>query len=693
MNNRLRTLHRRLWALAAVALLVWLAPPEALAQVSAGNEGLSIRPNEWFSSEGLAFRPAAGNPLPVVQNRLSRSATAVTIGPGTSLPQVYRFAAPVPFSGTIRIRYRQTDAIGHEEANLWVFVQPAADAPFRPVASVRDIDERFVQATLDNQPLHAITLADPTTVGYIMAPETPDVSAITQQGFTLTWPPVAGAAAYHIEVATTADFTALVPGMDPLVVGEQTSVTLDGLEAGTPYHFRLVAVDAAGGTQVSPAGTAQTEYWKLDRIGPFEPITVDYGTPLANLPLPETATVFLENGDARSWTVNWDAGAPVYNATVPATYSFTGTVVPEDGTSNPDNIRASIAVTVEQGSLAGVTLAPTTVTYDGQPHALAVQHLPASARVRYTIQRDGGEPMAGNTAADAGTYTVTARIELEGYDDLTLNARLVIAPAVRTLDFPAISNKVFGDDDFRAGATSSSGEEVTYTSSNPAVADITGDGLITLTGAGETTITATVPANGNFSNRPEAARTLVVSKAVQSISFNAPAEVNRDAGSIQLDVLASSGLPVSLALDDEQVATLDGSTLNIHRMGTVRITATQAGDGNYEAAEPVTVTIRVVDPSSGFVVRVHPAVSPNGDGINEFLMIEGIKDFPENRVTLINRNGTIVWEASGYDNGDVAFRGTFTGGHNAPAGTYFYIVEVKINGRWAHRKGYFVLRY
>ncbi|GGG99717.1 hypothetical protein GCM10007415_39460 [Parapedobacter pyrenivorans] len=693
MNNRLHTLHRRLRALAAVALLAWLAPPEALAQVSAGNEGLSIRPTDWFSSEGLAFQPAAGHPVPVVQNRLSRSATAVAIGPGSSLPQVYRFAEPVSFSGTIRIRYHQADATGHEETNLWVFVQPATNAPFRPIASVRDSDERFVQATLGSQSLLALTLADPTMVGYVLTPQTPDVSAITQQGFTLEWPPVAGAVDYRIEVATTPDFTTWAPGMDPLVVGEQTSVTLNGLEAGTPYYFRLVAVDAAGGTQVSPAGTAQTEYWKLERIDPFESITVDYGTPLANLSLPETATVFLENGDEQQWAVNWDGSAPAYNATVPATYSFSGSVVPTDGTSNPDHIKATIAVTVEKGSLTGVTLTPVEVTYDGRPHALTVQNLPTAATVQYTIQREGDEPKAGNAATDAGTYTVAARVQLEGFDELPLSAQLVITPAVRTLDFPVMGEKVYGDDEFNAGATSSSGEAVVYTSDNASVAEVTDSGLIRVTGAGTATITAAVAADANYADRPTISRVLTVQKAGQVIRFNAPAEVNRDAGSLQLDVSANSGLPVTLSLDDEQVATLSGATFNILRLGTVTITATQAGDANYEAAEPVTVTVRVVDPSSDFPVRVHPAVSRNADGINEFLMIEGIRDYPENRVSIFNRNGTVVWEASGYDNDRVAFRGVGTGQMLLPAGTYFYIVEIKDGGTWKYRKGYFVLRY
>src|SRR5690606_21948711 len=128
----------------------------------------------------------------------------------------------------------------------------------------------------------------------------------------------------------------------------------------------------------------------------------------------------------------------------------------------------------------------------------------------------------------------------------------------------------------------------------------------------------------------------------------------------------------TLAVDNTLAATLTGTTLNIHRLGTVQITATQAGDSNYLPADPVTVTVRIVDASVDFPVRVHKAVSPNGDGINEWLIIEGIRDYPENRVTVVNRNGTVLWEASGYDNDKVAFRGISTGQLKLPAGTYFY---------------------
>ncbi|WP_257657927.1 BspA family leucine-rich repeat surface protein [Parapedobacter lycopersici] len=349
-------------------------------------------------------------------------------------------------------------------------------------------------------------------------------------------------------------------------------------------------------------------------------------------------------------------------------------------------------ITFEVGTLAiipggyeGVVFDDASFTYDGTTKSLKIEGtLPEGVTVSYENN--------GRTAV--GSQQVAALIDGgDNYDDLELTATLTITPAERTLDFPALAAKTYGDGDFDAGATASSGEAIVYTSSNPVVAEVTEGGLIRITGAGEATITATVAENGNYGNRPSVSRVLTVGKAAQAITFNAPAEVNRDAGAIQLDVTASSGLPVTLSVDDEQVATLDGSTLSIHRLGTVRITAVQAGDANHEPADPVTVTVRVIDPSASLPVRVAMVISPNGDGINEFLMVEGIGDYPENRLTIVNRNGTLIWEAGGYDNSRVAFRGRLTGGHNAPAGTYFYILEVKVDGRWKHEKGYFVLRY
>src|SRR5690606_1152085 len=152
-------------------------------------------------------------------------------------------------------------------------------------------------------------------------------------------------------------------------------------------------------------------------------------------------------------------------------------------------------------------------------------------------------------------------------------------------------------------------------------------------------ITATVPENGNYTSQPSTSQALTVAKANQIIALEGPTDVDRDAGSIVLTASSTSGLPVTLTVDDPDGATLSGTDLGILRLGTVHITATQAGDSNYEAAESVTLTIRVTDPSAELPIRVTQAVSPNGDGINEYLMIEAITDYPDNRVSIFNRNG------------------------------------------------------
>ncbi|HWK59132.1 MAG TPA: MBG domain-containing protein, partial [Parapedobacter sp.] len=340
---------------------------------------------------------------------------------------------------------------------------------------------------------------------------------------------------------------------------------------------------------------------------------------------------------------------------------------------------------IKTSSTLTVAFEDRSFVYDGTAKSLSIEgELPAGTSVSYT----------GNGRTKVGSQTVTATIDGgANYEGLVLTATLDITPGMRTLRFPVLGPKTYGDVDFTPAATASSGEAITYTSSNPAVAEIGDSGLIRIVGAGEAEITATVPENSNYANRPEMSRVLAVGKAMQAITFTAPVEVNRAVGSLQLDVRTSSGLPVYLAIDDGQVATVGGTMLHIHRLGTINITAAQAGDGNHEAAEPVTVTLRVVDPASDFPVRVHPAVSPNGDGINEFLMIEGIRDYPDNRVSVANRNGTIVWEASGYDNDRIAFRGIGPGQQKLPAGTYFYVVEIGTGGGTEYRQGYFVLRY
>ena len=182
--------------------------------------------------------------------------------------------------------------------------------------------------------------------------------------------------------------------------------------------------------------------------------------------------------------------------------------------------------------------------------------------------------------------------------------------------------------------------------------------------------------------------TLLIRKAKQTISFTAPEVLGRDAGKVALDVYSSSSLPVSLIVDDPMVGTVSGTDLNVLRLGTVRITATQAGNENYEAASPVTVSVRIAnDASAKLPIIVHQAVSPNGDGINEFLIIEGIRDYIDNKVTIFDKNGVVLAEIQGYDNRERVFFG-----NSHRDGTYYYYIDVKDGNTWKREKGFFVIK-
>jgi len=77
-------------------------------------------------------------------------------------------------------------------------------------------------------------------------------------------------------------------------------------------------------------------------------------------------------------------------------------------------------------------------------------------------------------------------------------------------------------------------------------------------------------------------------------------------------------------------------------------------------------------------------VSSNGDRKNDNFMIDCISQFPNNNVKIFNRSGVLVFEADGYDNNEVVFKGIgenglYTIGNELPVGTYFYIID-KRNG-------------
>jgi gliding motility-associated-like protein len=314
-----------------------------------------------------------------------------------------------------------------------------------------------------------------------------------------------------------------------------------------------------------------------------------------------------------------------------------------------------------------------------------------------------GKALNGNfSTLPVGTYTLTAAGAVSTLYSFTYGTgTLTVAAATQTLTWPGNNqlpvsqqtpiNKSFGDDDFDPLARST-GDPVVYTSSDPTVATIV-NGNVHIVGAGTATITATLnPTSGNYSGSAVLTKTLIVAKGKQTIAVATIPFLLRNSAAYTPTAAASSGLPVSVSVTDASYIKVVNGTLAPLHVGTTKVSFTQAGNANYAAADTVNVFVKVVDPAGADLI-VHQALSPDGDGVNDFLYIEGVNSFPVNHVKIIDRNGGNVFETDNYDNKNNVFTGKAKNGNKLPGGTYFFIVDYNVGNERNHVTGYFVLKY
>lgn len=121
------------------------------------------------------------------------------------------------------------------------------------------------------------------------------------------------------------------------------------------------------------------------------------------------------------------------------------------------------------------------------------------------------------------------------------------------------------------------------------------------------------------------------------------------------------------------------------------------GDGVPDYIERFVTDGRWKDNNKG-EVRVHPAMSPNNDGLgNEVMQIENIDKYAENEVTVFNRWGGAVFTTKNYNNQTNNFngKGNTAGakGQDVPDGSYFYIIHTTdAQGNKKRHTGFIVIK-
>lgn len=121
------------------------------------------------------------------------------------------------------------------------------------------------------------------------------------------------------------------------------------------------------------------------------------------------------------------------------------------------------------------------------------------------------------------------------------------------------------------------------------------------------------------------------------------------------------------------------------------------GDGVPDYIERFVTDGRWEDNNNGDI-RVHPALSPNNDGLgNDVLNIENIDKYPDNDITIFNRWGGTVFTTKGYNNVTNNFKGKANTGagknQDVLDGSYFYIIHYTDgNGKKLRYTGYLVIK-
>jgi len=213
--------------------------------------------------------------------------------------------------------------------------------------------------------------------------------------------------------------------------------------------------------------------------------------------------------------------------------------------------------------------------------------------------------ISGNTVTlggAAGTVTITAsQAGNPDYNAATPVAQTltIIARSAQTITFGPLPAKSMGDAAFSISASTTSGLPITFTSSNSAVATVSGT-IVTIVGAGSTDITASQPGNTSFLPATPVTQPLVVQKGNQQISFSPPASPVLGGPTFTLTATSTSGLPVTFTAVTNTKLSINGNVGSTLLAGLATVRASQAGNNNYNAATSVDQTF-CIKPSTPII--------------------------------------------------------------------------------------------
>jgi hypothetical protein len=193
----------------------------------------------------------------------------------------------------------------------------------------------------------------------------------------------------------------------------------------------------------------------------------------------------------------------------------------------------------------------------------------------------------------------------------------------------------------------------TYSSSEENVATIV-NGTVHIVGVGTTTIYASQGGSTVYIGAAQVSQTLTVTKQDQTISLPVIPQKKADDPDLIQKRPASSSLPVSLSSSNTAVATVLANKIHLVGAGTTVITASQEGNGSYNAATPVSQTVTVSSINQSITFNTLPekqvgdadfdanATASSGLGITYTSSNEGVATIADGKIHIMGPGSTTI---------------------------------------------------
>jgi len=264
----------------------------------------------------------------------------------------------------------------------------------------------------------------------LVAPANPVATAATNMNvtsFNANWNVVSCATDYRIDVATDSAFTFIMPAYNNLNTGNVTTYSVFGLNANTPYFYRVRAINTNGASQNSNVIRVK----RTPIITWANPNDIIYGTPLSAAQLNAQANV------AGSWSYTPSSGTVLNSGNnVPLSVTFT----PND-TENYNNITHVVYINVTKITPIITWNNPSGIIY-GTP--LSATQLNATTTIAGTWSYTPATGAVLNAGASQNLSTTFTPNDLVNYNVVSKTVQINVAKADPLLTWNNPANITYG---------------------------------------------------------------------------------------------------------------------------------------------------------------------------------------------------------------------------------------------------------